>query len=119
MSRVAKAVVAIGIALLAAFIAPLTDSAIILYGFCALCISIAIFFLTRGSFAQFLLNTMGLVVFFAGALYLGHEIMSGKALSFSRSEPSVFNAFMLMFVIGFPSGMYSIKNMFGQQRDAA
>jgi hypothetical protein len=94
-------------------IAPPTDKQVYFYLFGAFCLFIALACFTRGRVRQFLGSTIGVVIFFAGVVYLIAELTSGVLWSGRRSEPSVYNAILYLLFIGVPGGVYAYRARFG------
>ncbi len=89
------------------------DKARFSHAFGAFCIFIAAASVLRGRAAQFCGSVVGLCVFLAGLLYLGHELLSGQFVSDRRSEPSAVNACLFLIVFGLPGVVYAINTRFG------
>jgi len=97
-------------------VAPPTDKAVFFYLFGAFCLFITLACFTRGRFRQFVGSTIGVSIFIAGLAYLAWELMAGVYWSGRKSEPSVINALLYLFFIGFPGAAYAYKTRFGFPR---
>lgn len=121
MSLGARVVIAIFAALFGVvmcLVAPPTDKAPFFYGFGAFCFSIAVASVSKGRVAQFFGSVVGTAVFISGLAYLAHEVWAGPLWSNTRSEPSVKNACLFLFVFGLPSITYVVNARFGFGKNA-
>ena len=79
-------------------------------GFCLLICFACIF---KGKVRQFLGSCIGVCLFVIALGYLIHELIGGKLISGSRSEPSVVNAIAFLIFFGIPGITYTLKVKFG------
>ncbi len=94
-------------------VAPPTDKAIYFYVFGAFCFAISLVCVTSGRLQEFIGSSIASCVIVVGLLYLGSELLEGPIVSGARSEPSVLNALMFLFVFGYPSFRYVVYAKFG------
>ena len=94
-------------------IAPPTDKAIFFYAFGVFCLLIAFASITKGRVRQFAGSLIGTALFLLSLGYLYAVINGGVIMSNSRSEPSVKNALIFLFLFGLPGIAYAMKVKFG------
>lgn len=88
-----------------------------LYYFAAFCFLISLACFTRGRLRRFIGSIIGCSLFLVGIGYVYSEYTSGTKVLGDRSEPSLVNAVMFLFLIGVPGITFAIKSQFGMKRE--